>query len=133
MHRHHIAEFVIKTRACCRWVMRLGNMATLAREWAAVQRVEFSPFHDILLSGCDSARSTARLEVPKPLLQHLQNAYNESQLKALTAGLDGRPFVLIQGPPGTGKTQCAHALCISFSAPCHALHLSTSHQERWCQ
>jgi hypothetical protein len=88
--------------------MRLGNMATLAREWAAVQRVQFSPFKDILLSGKPRISSpAAQLEVPQRLMEHLQHTFNKSQLDALTVGLDGSPFVLIQGPPGTGKTQCA--------------------------
>lgn len=86
--------------------MRLGNIATLSREWAAVKRAERSPLRDILLSG--AARTlppTQHLQVPRGLLDHLDTNYNASQYKALTAGLDGRPLVLIQGPPGTGKTQ----------------------------
>ena len=88
--------------------MRLGNMTTLAREWAAVQRVSLSPFRSILLSGqLPSTQPVAPLQVAPVLLAHLRGVYNESQMAALSAGLDGRPFVLIQGPPGTGKTQCA--------------------------
>jgi AAA domain len=94
--------------------MRLGNMATLAREWAAVQRVHFSPFRDILLTCAPGAggRAHAPLEVPTPLMKNLKATHNESQLAALTAGLDGRPFVLIQGPPGTGKTQCVVCMIV---------------------
>lgn len=88
--------------------MKLANMATLAREWAAVQRIDYAPFRNLLLTGKPSAGlRAARLRVPPRLLDHLRSVYNDSQLEALTAGLDGRPFVLVQGPPGTGKTQCA--------------------------
>lgn len=31
--------------------MRLGNIATLSREWAAIKRVEVSPIREILLQG----------------------------------------------------------------------------------
>jgi Cdc6-like AAA superfamily ATPase len=86
----------------------LGNIATLSREWAAVKRAERSPLRDILLSGAARTLPPAQhLQVPRGLLQHLRDNYNDSQYQALTAGLDGRPLVLIQGPPGTGKTQCA--------------------------
>jgi hypothetical protein len=82
-------------------------MATLAREWAAVQRVELSAFRELLLSGKVGAGiKPLALEVPPRLQKHLESMFNESQLEALMAGLDGNPFVLIQGPPGTGKTQC---------------------------
>jgi hypothetical protein len=99
--------------------MRLGNMATLAREWAAVQRVELSPFRELLLS-CRAGASTKSLalEVPPLLQKHLVGVYNESQLQALMAGLDGHPFVLIQGPPGTGKTQCAFLLTHFLTKAC---------------
>lgn len=101
--------------------MRLGNMATLAREWAAVQRFQFSPFKDVLLTAkyAPSARAATALEVPTPLMQHLRATYNESQLAALTGGLDGRPFVLVQGPPGTGKTQCAPIPHMPAGCPRH--------------
>ena len=95
--------------------MRLGNMATLAREWAAVQRVPRLAFKRVLLSGKmqqhqgkqQQLQQARQLHVPPALMEHLKQQYNESQLSALTSGLDNRPFVLIQGPPGTGKTQCA--------------------------
>lgn len=98
--------------------MRLGNMATLAREWAAVQRIGVSPFRDTLLTcKARAAGRDAALEVPPMLLRHLEGVYNESQLQALTSGLGGQPFVLIQGPPGTGKTQCAPAAA-ALLQPC---------------
>lgn len=101
------AESECTAKLLCRWVMRLGNIATLSREWAAIKRAARSPVRDILLSGSVRALPPAQhLQVPRGLLQQLNANYNESQYEALTAGLDGRPLILIQGPPGTGKTQC---------------------------
>lgn len=89
-------------------MLRLGNIATVSREWAAVKRLQFLPMRDMLLQGgARDMPTTRQMQVPGGLMQHLRRTYNESQLQAVTAGLDGRPFVLIQGPPGTGKTQCA--------------------------
>jgi AAA domain len=91
----------------CRWVMRLGNIATLSREWAAVKRVEMSPLRELLLQGSAIGLPPgAARQVPAALLEYLRRHYNDSQFQAMTIGLDGRPLVLIQGPPGTGKTQC---------------------------
>eukprot|EP00892_Ulva_mutabilis_P007653 jgi/Ulvmu1/525/UM001_0533.1 len=88
------------------WVLRLGNIATVSREWAAVKRLQFLPMSNALLKGgAQPAPRARRMEVPSGLMHHLRTTFNESQLQAVTAGLDGRPFVLIQGPPGTGKTQ----------------------------
>lgn len=91
-------------------MLRLGNIATVSREWAAVKRLQFLPMRDMLLQGgARDMPTTRQMQVPGGLMQHLRRTYNESQLQAVTAGLDGRPFVLIQGPPGTGKTQCVPA------------------------
>lgn len=104
--QHSVRSYKYEWELMCRWVMRLGNIATLSREWAAVKRAERSPLRDILLSGAARTLPSAQhLQVPRGLLDHLDSNYNASQYKALTAGLDGRPLVLIQGPPGTGKTQ----------------------------
>lgn len=90
--------------------MRLGNIATVSREWAATKRLEFLPMRDMLLQGGTRQWPVSRqMQVPGGLMQRLRQTFNSSQLEAVTAGLDGRPFVLIQGPPGTGKTQCVPA------------------------
>lgn len=41
-----------------------------------------------------------KLEVPPRMRAAMEGTYNESQMKAVTAGLDGSQVVLVQGPPG---------------------------------
>lgn len=41
-----------------------------------------------------------KLEVPPRMRSAMEGTYNESQMKAVTAGLDGSQVILVQGPPG---------------------------------
>ena len=41
-----------------------------------------------------------KLEVPPKMEAVMHGMYNESQMDAVTAGLDGSPLILVQGPPG---------------------------------
>ena len=55
----------------------------------------------------------------------MRGTYNESQMQAVTAGLDGSPLVLVQGPPGGGGralycTGTQHAECSRVQA--HTAH-----------
>ena len=107
---------------CC----RLCNLATILREWSAVNSIEDIRFADTLLSGSDadaaascsshpngdagdplpiSKRYSRTWEVPEALMEQLQANYDPTQMKAILSSLTSRPVVLIQGPPGTGKTR----------------------------
>eukprot|EP00884_Botryococcus_braunii_P016658 jgi/Botrbrau1/3676/Bobra.0008s0007.1 len=91
-------------------VQRLANMSTITREWVAVHLVQKLPFLRLLLDPTLSRQyvpssSHSVLHVPALMKGVLASEYNESQLRAIEAGLDGSPLVLIQGPPGTGKTR----------------------------
>jgi senataxin len=106
------------------WVQELSNMSTIFREWNAIHCLPFGPLRSVILTGKPSAsqlseRNVSKLEVPPRMRAVMEKQYNESQMQAVTAGLDGSPMVLIQGPPGTGKTKTIMGLLsiILHSAP----------------
>lgn len=102
------------------WLCSLGSLSTILREWVAVQHVHCLPFKDILLNATPRAKKLDKpLDLAKAMEEKIQEQYNQSQVDALHAGLDGSPLVLIQGPPGTGKT---HAILGLLSIILHASH-----------
>ena len=87
------------------WLCSLGSLSTIVREWVALQHVHCIPFRDVLLSAQPKSRKASKQLELSPLMESkIEEQYNQSQVDALRAGLDGAPVVLIQGPPGTGKT-----------------------------
>eukprot|EP00850_Spirogloea_muscicola_P016885 SM000140S00634 [mRNA] locus=s140:272814:280016:- [translate_table: standard] len=100
-------------------LLRLCNLATISREFAALSSAAALPFFPTILAGgmAPPFAGGSRLALPEPLWQHLKSTHNASQLLAIEAGLSDDPIVLIQGPPGTGKTQTILGL---LSAVLHA-------------
>ncbi|KAL4448164.1 hypothetical protein ABPG75_005383 [Micractinium tetrahymenae] len=111
------------SKVSSRWfVLKLSGMSTIMREWAALHCIGHLPLREVLLSAKPSQSLLAargKLEVPPQMKASMQKTYNDSQMKAVTGGLDGSPVVLIQGPPGTGKTKTILGLLsiIMHSAP----------------
>ncbi|KXZ52239.1 hypothetical protein GPECTOR_10g870 [Gonium pectorale] len=96
----------LSSPSSCWWLLRLGNISTITREWTALQHAHLVPFMDILLTGRPRAAPASKhLDIPPGMRAVMERECNPSQMSALQAGLDGTPVVLIQGPPGTGKTR----------------------------
>eukprot|EP01018_Ginkgo_biloba_P018605 Gb_01813 [translate_table: standard] len=90
-------------------ICKLSSLSTILREYTALRSVGSLPFADLIFSAqskcMDNDASSKSWNIPKPLMEYLEDNHNESQLEAILAGLTRNPIVLIQGPPGTGKTQ----------------------------
>ncbi len=41
----------LQTGSSCWWLLRLGNISTITREWTALQHAHLVPFMDILING----------------------------------------------------------------------------------
>ncbi|KAM5570096.1 putative helicase MAGATAMA 3 [Rosa sericea] len=100
-------------------VTKICSLSTTAREYIALRSIGSLPFKDLILAPSEKnldAEGQA-WKVSGPLEEYIKDNLNESQQKAIQAGLSRKPFILIQGPPGTGKTQTILAL---LSAILHA-------------
>ncbi|XP_020583755.1 probable helicase MAGATAMA 3 [Phalaenopsis equestris] len=100
---------IFKTKESFVWILKICSLSTIIREYIAMHSIAHLPFKDLILSASPKSYCTTSegqtWNVPKPLMDHLRDCLNSSQLDAINACLSHRPFVLIQGPPGTGKTQ----------------------------
>ncbi|CAK0762015.1 hypothetical protein CVIRNUC_002915 [Coccomyxa viridis] len=96
----------LETRESCWYLLRLCSLTTIQREWCALHAFPGLPFKDALLRGALPGKPAApALAIPEAVQQAMKAEYNDSQMAAVTAGLDRSPVILIQGPPGTGKTR----------------------------
>ncbi|XP_031473358.1 probable helicase MAGATAMA 3 isoform X2 [Nymphaea colorata] len=90
-------------------IRKVCSLSTIMREYAALHAVGTLPFSDLILSATAKMQNGDLRDhawnVPRPLMEFLENNHNKSQLEAIQAGLSRQPVTLIQGPPGTGKTQ----------------------------
>ncbi|PKA53953.1 putative helicase MAGATAMA 3 [Apostasia shenzhenica] len=119
----------LKTKNCLLWILKICSLSTIMREYSAMHSIAYLPFKEMILSASDNSLvNTVKdqpCKIPKPLMDHLQDSLNSSQLDAIHAGLSHKPFVLIQGPPGTGKTQTILGLlCSVLHSPPQRTHLS---------
>lgn len=93
-------------------IRKICRLSTVAREYIALRSIGSLPYKDIILAASEKnldAEGQA-WKVSRPLEEFINDNLNESQQKAIQAGLSRKPFILIQGPPGTGKTQTILAL-----------------------
>ncbi|KAK9932496.1 hypothetical protein M0R45_019731 [Rubus argutus] len=93
-------------------IRKICRLSTVAREYIALRSIGSLPYKDIILAASEKnldAEGQA-WKVSRPLEEFINDSLNESQQKAIQAGLSRKPFILIQGPPGTGKTQTILAL-----------------------
>ncbi|KAF3791608.1 putative helicase MAGATAMA 3 [Nymphaea thermarum] len=90
-------------------IRKVCSLSTIMREYAALHSVGTLPFSDLILSVTAKMQNGDLRDhawnVPRPLMEFLENNHNKSQLEAIQAGLSRQSVTLIQGPPGTGKTQ----------------------------
>ncbi|KKF96084.1 Helicase SEN1 [Ceratocystis platani] len=88
--------------------VRITNMTTIEREYAALEALQYYDLMDEVLKG-----------EPSPILNYSDEQIrrymdnwklNAGQAKAVLGAKDNDGFTLIQGPPGTGKTKTIVAM-----------------------
>ncbi|CAL8467911.1 g7449 [Coccomyxa elongata] len=126
MQRVRAMRAGLNTANSCWFLLRLCNLSTLIREWTALHAFPSLAFKDVLLSANHAKDNKQALFIPQPVQQAMEAEYNESQMSAVTAGLDRSPVVLIQGPPGTGKTRTILGLLsiVLHAVPAHSSGLT---------
>lgn len=88
--------------------VKITNMTTIEREYAALESLQFYDLMDEILKGRPSPMLTYG---PEKLANYQQNwALNKGQALAVLGAQDNDGFTLIQGPPGTGKTKTIVAM-----------------------
>ncbi|KAK9909662.1 hypothetical protein WJX75_005776 [Coccomyxa subellipsoidea] len=123
MQRVRAMRAGLSTASSCWFLLRLCNLSTLIREWTALHAFPSLAFKDVLLSAKSPVKDGKQgLFIPQRVQQAMEAEYNDSQMSAVTAGLDRSPVILIQGPPGTGKTRTILGLLsiILHAAPAHS-------------
>ncbi|OMO78774.1 putative helicase MAGATAMA 3 [Corchorus capsularis] len=105
-----VKEFITSDKRSLIWKMfstvKICSLSTFRREYLALHSLGHLSFTRLILDpGRSSSFKGQGWKIPVALRNHLKEDLNDSQMKALDAGLSGQTFVLIQGPPGTGKTQ----------------------------
>ncbi|GAA6050889.1 hypothetical protein JCM3770_005758 [Rhodotorula araucariae] len=96
-----------------KWEMiKLANLSTVHREYAALQALEFIDLCGDILNP----RPPPALAADARTIEKHMNAYkvNEPQAIAIHGALRTDGFSLIQGPPGTGKTSTIVGLVGAF-------------------
>ncbi|GAA5930688.1 hypothetical protein JCM10213_000782 [Rhodosporidiobolus nylandii] len=96
-----------------KWEMiKLANLSTVHREYAALQALEFVDLCPDILSP----RPPPAIRADSRTIQQHMQAYkvNEPQAMAIHGALRSQGFSLIQGPPGTGKTSTIVGLVGAF-------------------
>jgi len=90
-------------------ILPLTHMTTTMREFVALSFLESIPLLLPLLNPTTNILSndTSKIALTAAYGQRLESILNPSQMQALLAAVEGRPFTLLQGPPGTGKTRTA--------------------------
>ncbi|KAH9305772.1 hypothetical protein KI387_010176, partial [Taxus chinensis] len=107
-------------------VTRLMSITPQLREFQALSAAKDLPLLPIILNPQTAAIKLAHIHsqaqgtdlkiLPEPLKECLKEAFNESQLKAISVvlqqniSLENSGLSLIQGPPGTGKTRTILAI-----------------------
>lgn len=108
----------------------VNNLLTAIRECQALSSLRNmnKSLQQIILKGKPTLEGTLRTQhsgtwpggVPRTLWEVLQQQFNESQLRAIRAVLDGggtdSSLCLLQGPPGTGKTRTILGLLAALLA-----------------
>ncbi|GAA5875105.1 hypothetical protein JCM16303_005010 [Sporobolomyces ruberrimus] len=96
-----------------RWeLLKLANLSTVHREYAALQALEWLDLCPEILSP----RPPPSINLDSRLVESTMKAYNvnEPQARAIQGSLRTDGFSLIQGPPGTGKTSTIVGLVGAF-------------------
>lgn len=96
------------------YMLRISNLITSMREFAALCRCRNYPLMPLLLSGEHKKGSLELDSLGHHYVQWLESHFNESQQEAIKAAATSSGFTLIKGPPGTGKTTTLKGLLNSL-------------------
>ncbi|PHH72181.1 hypothetical protein CDD80_4722 [Ophiocordyceps camponoti-rufipedis] len=88
--------------------VKITNMTTIEREYAALQSLQYYDLMDEILKAQPSPILRYSEERVKNAMQNW--ALNRGQALAVIGAHDNDGFTLIQGPPGTGKTKTIVAM-----------------------
>ncbi|KAL5611518.1 hypothetical protein BROUX41_000888 [Berkeleyomyces rouxiae] len=88
--------------------VRITNMTTIEREYAALEALQYYDLMDEVLKAEPSPILTYSDEQIKRYMTNWK--LNAGQAKAVLGAKDNDGFTLIQGPPGTGKTKTIVAM-----------------------
>ncbi|ROV94898.1 hypothetical protein VSDG_07052 [Cytospora chrysosperma] len=90
------------------FAIRITNMTTTEREYAALESLQFYDLMDEVLE----AKPSPLLNYGHEAIDNVMNNYslNPGQAKAIMNAKDNDGFTLVQGPPGTGKTKTIVAM-----------------------
>lgn len=96
------------------YLFKLNNLVTSVREFRALCDCRDYQLMPLLLSGRHQKGSMRLDSLGTEYVRWLTNAFNDSQLEAITAAATSEGFTLIKGPPGTGKTTTLKGLLNSL-------------------
>jgi senataxin len=96
------------------FLYKLNNLVTSVREFRALCDCREYELMPLLLSGQHQKGSMRLDSLGIEYVRWLNNAFNDSQLEAITAAATSEGFTLIKGPPGTGKTTTLKGLLNSL-------------------
>lgn len=90
------------------FAIRITNMTTTEREYAALESLQFYDLMDEVLE----AKPSPLLNYGHEAIDNVMKNYflNPGQAKAIMNAKDNDGFTLVQGPPGTGKTKTIVAM-----------------------
>jgi len=89
-------------------VVKITNMTTIEREYAALESLQYYDLMDEILKAQPSPMLTFGDEAIKAVMDNYQ--LNPGQARAILNAKENDGFTLIQGPPGTGKTKTIVAM-----------------------
>lgn len=89
-------------------VVKITNMTTIEREYAALESLQYYDLMDEVLKAAPSPMLNYAEEKIEAVMDNYQ--LNRGQAKAILNAKDNDGFTLVQGPPGTGKTKTIVAM-----------------------
>ncbi|KAK3393054.1 SEN1 N terminal-domain-containing protein [Podospora didyma] len=89
-------------------VVRITNMTTIEREYAALESLQYYDLMDEVLKAEPSPMLNFGDEAVDGVMQNY--TLNRGQAKAILNAKENDGFTLVQGPPGTGKTKTIIAM-----------------------
>ena len=89
-------------------VVKITNMTTIEREYAALESLQYYDLMDEVLRAEPSPMLNFSDETIQGVMQNWQ--LNQGQAKAILNAKENDGFTLVQGPPGTGKTKTIVAM-----------------------
>jgi hypothetical protein len=70
----------IETPQSCWFIKKLANLATITREWIALQSIRKLPFLQDLLTAKQGRKRAHALVIPEAMQETMKKSYNDSQV-----------------------------------------------------